>query len=80
MNITKRKAVDSVLKNHKPFFINIGNYRDILVQNSTLSAHFWPVKFWSSNGAPPKLVCIKHLLAHTLSPNFRFARQVVLEL
>ena len=45
MNRTKRKAVYSVLKTHKPFFINIGNYWDILVQNRPLSAHFWPVKF-----------------------------------
>ena len=45
MNITKRKAVDSVLKNHKSFFINIGNYRDISVQNFPLSAHFWLVNF-----------------------------------
>ena len=45
MNITKRKAVDSVLKNHKPFFINISNYRDISVQNRPLSAHFWLVNF-----------------------------------
>ena len=27
-----KKMVDSVLKNHKPFFINISNYRDISVQ------------------------------------------------
>ena len=60
MNITKRKAVHSVLKNHKPFFINIGNYRDISVQNCPLSAYFWPVKFWSRDRAPPNLVCIKH--------------------
>ena len=80
MNITKRKPVDSVLKNHKPFFINIGNYRDISVQNRPLSAHFWPVKFWSRDRAPPNLVCIKHLQAPTLCPNFSFARQVVLEL
>ena len=55
MNITKIKAVDSVLKSHKPFFINIGNYRDISVQNRPLSAHFWPVKFWSRDWTPPKL-------------------------
>ena len=61
MNITKRKPVDSVLKNHKPFFINIGKYRDILVQNHSLSAHFWAVKFWSRDWVPPNLVCVKHL-------------------
>ena len=61
MNITKRKTVDSVLKNRKPFFINIGNYRDILVQNRPLSAYFWPVKFWSQDRAPPNLVCMNHL-------------------
>ena len=52
MNIPKRKAVDSELKNHKPFFINIGNYRDISVQNRPLSAHFWPVKFGHVTGRP----------------------------
>ena len=59
MNITKRKVVDSVLKNHKPFLINIGNYRDILVQIRQLFAHFWPVKFWSHDRMPPNSVCIK---------------------
>ena len=61
MNITKKKAVDSVLKNHKPFFINIGDYRDISVQNRPLLAHFRPVKFWSRDRAPPNLVCLEHL-------------------
>ena len=59
-NIPKRKAVDSVLKNHKPFFIHIGNYRVTSVQNHPLFAHFWPVKFWSRDWALPNLVCIKH--------------------
>ena len=45
--MTKRKVVDSVLKNHKPFFINIGNYRDISVQIRQLFANFRSVKFWS---------------------------------
>ena len=61
MNITNGKAGDSVLKNYKPFFINIGNYRDISVQNRLLSAHFGPEKFWSRNWAPPNLVCIEYL-------------------
>ena len=62
MNITKRKAVvDNVLKSQKLFFINIGNYRDISVQNCPLSAHFWPVKFRSRDRVPPNLVSIKHL-------------------
>ena len=56
MNVTKRKAVDSVLQNHKPFFINIGITRDISIQNRPLSAHFWPVKFWSRDWAPPSSV------------------------
>ena len=55
MNITKRKAVDSVLKNHKPFFIKIGNYRDMSVQNRSLSAPSWPVKFWLRDPGAPKL-------------------------
>ena len=51
MNITK-KVFDSVLKNYKPFFINIGNYRNILIQIRQIFAHFRPVKFWSRDGAP----------------------------
>ena len=39
-----------MLKNHKLFFINIGNYRDLLVQNRPLSAHFWPVNFGHVTG------------------------------
>ena len=52
MNITKRKAVDSVLKNHKSFSINIGIYRDISVLNRPLSAHFRPVTFCHVTGRP----------------------------
>ena len=48
----QKKVVDSVLKNRLPFFINIGNYRDILVQIRQLFAHFRPVKFWSRDWAP----------------------------
>ena len=42
----QKKLVYSVLKNHKPFFINIGNYRDMSVQTRQLFAYFRPVKFW----------------------------------
>ena len=52
-----------MLKNYKPFFINISYYRDISVQIRQLFAHFRPVKFWSRNRAPPSLVCIKQLQA-----------------
>ena len=44
--------VDSVLK---PFFINIGDYGDIVLQTRQVFAHFWPVKLWSRYRAPPKL-------------------------
>ena len=57
----QRKVVDSVLKNHKPFFTKTGNYRDISVQTRQVFAHFRSVKFWSRDRAPPHLVCIKHL-------------------
>ena len=59
MNMTKHEVVDSVLKNHKPFLINIGNYRDILVQIHPPFAHFWLVKFWSRDRMPPNSICIK---------------------
>ena len=59
-SITKRKVVDSVFKNHKPFFINIGNYRDISVQIRQLFADFGSVKFWSRDRETPNFVCIKH--------------------
>ena len=77
MNITKQKVVDSVFKNYKSFFINIGNYRDISVQTRQLFTRFLPVKFWSRERTPPNSVCIKHLQAPILCPNFSFARQVV---
>ena len=38
--ITKTKVVDSALKNQKPFFINIGNYRNISVQNLSTFCQF----------------------------------------
>ena len=69
-----------MLKNHKPFFINIGTHRDILVQNRLLFADFWPVKFRPRDRAPPNSVRIKHLLAPTLYPKSCFARQVAFEL
>ena len=43
MNITERKVIDSVLKNHKPFSINIDNYRYISIQTRPLFAHVQPV-------------------------------------
>ena len=61
MIITKGKVVTSVLKNHKPFFINIGTYQDILVQLRQLFAHFWVVKLRSRDRAPLKSVRLKHL-------------------
>ena len=33
-------------KKNKPFFINIGNYRDISVQIRQLFTYFWSVKFF----------------------------------
>ena len=39
----QKKVVDTVLKNRKPLFINIGNYRDISDQIRQLFAHFRPV-------------------------------------
>ena len=59
-NITKRTVADGVLKNHKPFFINIGNYRDISLQIRQLFAHLRPVKYWSRDRAPPNTVCMRH--------------------
>ena len=49
--------VDSVLKNHQPFFIIIGSYRDISIQTHQLFAHFQPVKFWSRGIEPTNSVC-----------------------
>ena len=45
-------VVGSVLKNHKPFFINIDNYQGISAQFRQLSAHFRAAKFWSRDRAP----------------------------
>ena len=72
MNITK-KVVDSVLKNQEQLFINIGTYRDILVQICPLFANFRPVKFRSRDRAPPNSVRIKPLKALMMCPNFSFA-------
>ena len=44
--------VDSVFKNYKPFFINIGNDRDISPRICELFIHFWPVKFVHVTGSP----------------------------
>ena len=44
--------VNSVLKIYKPFFFNIGNYRDISVQIRQVFAHFRPVKFGHVTGRP----------------------------
>ena len=57
----QKKVVDTMLKNHKPFFINIGNYRDMSVQLHQLFAHFRPVKFWSRDRTPLNSVCKKQL-------------------
>ena len=56
MNITKRKVVDRVLKNHKPFFINIGTYRNIPVQICPLFAAFRILKLRSRDRAYPNSV------------------------
>ena len=80
MNISKRKVVNSGLKNHKPFFINIGNYRDISVQNRPLLANFLAVKVWSRDRAPQNLDCTKLSYAPTFCPDFSCAGQMVLEL
>ena len=56
----RKKVVGTVLKNHEPFFINIGNYRAISVQIRQLLAHFRPVKFWSRDRTPANSVCKKH--------------------
>ena len=69
----------SKIKNHFTT-ISVVNIRDISVQTRQLFAHFWPVKFWSHDRAPPNSVCIKHLLAPSLCPKFCFACQVVFEL
>ena len=59
MSTTKTKVVDTVLKNHKPFLINIGDYQDVLVQTRRLFRYFWLAKFASYNQASSNLVCIK---------------------
>ena len=41
----QKKVVDCVLKNHEPFFMNIGIYRDISIQIRQLFVHFRPVTF-----------------------------------
>ena len=53
-----------MLKNHKSFSIDIGNYQDISLQNCPLSAHFWRVKIQSRKRAPPNLVNINHSYKH----------------
>ena len=45
--------VNNVLKNHKSFFMIIGNHRDISVQIRQLFDHFRSVTFWSRDRAPP---------------------------
>ena len=60
-NIPKKKAVDSVLKNHTPFSsksVITEIYRFKLVK---FFAHFRLATFWSRDRAPPNSVCIKHL-------------------
>ena len=61
VNKHNQKVVDSVLHNHKPFFIIIGNYRDISVQIRQLFAHFRPIRFWTRDRAPAKAIRTKHL-------------------
>ena len=72
--MTKRKVVDSMLKKHQQFLINIGNYRDKSIQTPQLFEHFRCVNFWSRDRAPSNSVCIKHSLVSTLCLNFSFAR------
>ena len=71
MHITRRKAVDKVLKNHKPFFIDIGSIPDIPVQICRLSANFRPLKLRSRDRAPTNsvLVCVKPPSAPMLCSN-----------
>ena len=60
VNERNQKVVDSAFKNHKPFFIDIGNNRDISVQNRQLFTNFGSVKFWSRNRVLPNSVCIRY--------------------
>ena len=82
MNITKRKVVDSVLKNHKPFFVNIGADRDISLQTRQLFVHFRPVKFCSRDRAPPNKTGIHDAVIKSYSESrfqlFRFNRLLVI--
>ena len=69
--MTKRKTVDSVLKKHKSFSIKIGVYRDILVLNRPLFAHFRPVTFWSRDRVPLKLGLHKAFIITHIASKFQ---------
>ena len=77
MNMTMRKTVSSVFKNHKIFVINMGSYRDVPVQNCPLLADFWPLKSQSRDWAPSNLVGIQPLSAPMLQSNFSIPRPAI---
>ena len=60
-----------MLKNHKPFFINIGNFRDISVQTRQLFSHFRPVKFCSRDRVPPISILHKAIIITHIAPKFQ---------
>ena len=76
MNTTKRKVVDSAVKNHKPFFINIGTYGDLPDQICPLFANLRLPKLQLRDRAFPNSVRIKPSFAPMLCPNFSFPRLV----
>ena len=70
MNMTMRKVVSSMFEQHKLFFIDVGSYRDIPLQNCPLFSDFRPLKSQSRDWAPPNLMCIQSPTAPTLCSNF----------
>ena len=79
MNVTIKNVVDNVFKYHKLFFINIGSYRDILVQTWPLFDNFWSLKLYVQYDV---FNCLKYdvSICPMVCPNFSLKRLAVFEL
>ena len=75
---TMAQSFSSIFQHHKPFFINIDTYRDILVQIRPFFDNFWPLKLYVQYEA---FICPKYevSICPTLCPNFSFPRLAIFE-
>ena len=73
-----RKKRKKCVRKPQAFYIDIGSYRDILVENCPLFVDFWPLKSQSHAWVPSNLIHIQPVPATMLCSNFSVPRSAIL--